>query len=80
MISYCIKFQNRYSFSFLFEKDIIELMNKGIALTELFESDIFCHEFEYEKWPAIHTNNSDIIMPYNGSKFQLHDKYDESFP
>lgn len=79
IINYCVKFQNKYSFSFLFENVIIELMNKGIELTPLFESDIFCHEFEFENWPAIHTDNRDYIMPYNGSKFQLNSEYKEVF-
>lgn len=51
IINYCVKFQNSYSFSFLFENHIIELMNKGIELSPLFESDIFCHNFVSDSWP-----------------------------
>lgn len=54
-------------------------MQKGISLTPLFESDIFYHTIELETWPSIHTDNNDYIMPYNGSKFQLNDKYNEVF-
>ena len=48
-------------------------------MTPLFESDIFHHVFEFEDWPPIHENNEDIIVPYNGSKFHLNNKYNELF-
>jgi hypothetical protein len=48
-------------------------------MTPLFESEIFHLHFEFEKWPAIHEDNKDYIMPYNGSKFALKDKYTEVF-
>jgi hypothetical protein len=73
MISYIVKYQNKYCFSFLFEESLILMINKGVKVTELLESDVFCHELEFENWPAIHTDPTSTIMPYNGSIFQLQD-------
>ena len=54
-------------------------MEKGIAVSELLNSSIFEHQFEHEEWPGVHPNNSFKIIPYNGSKFQLKNKYKELF-
>lgn len=79
IIEYCVLFQNSYCFTFLFEDFVIELIGKGIRMTPLFESSIFNHVFEFENWPAIHENNQDICVPYNGSKFHLKNRYNQVF-
>lgn len=58
---------------------MISLIEKGIKVTNLFESDVFCHQFELEDWPIIHHNDSAYIVPYNGSKFDLEGKYHQVF-
>jgi hypothetical protein len=63
----------------MFDECLLELINKGIRVTSLFNSSIFCHQFELEDWPAIHKNSKPFSVPYNGSMFQLQDKYKEVF-
>jgi len=58
IIDYCINYQNSYAFAFLFESSLIKLIEKGIKVAPLLESDIFCHTFEADDWPLIHTDNS----------------------
>lgn len=79
MIQYIVKFQNHYCFSFLFEDLLIELLEKGIKCTALFESSLFCYHFEMEDWPSISLDDRSITVPYNGSKFQLKGKYKSLF-
>jgi hypothetical protein len=43
IIDFVVKYQNTYAFSFLFEKHMIMLIEKGIKVTSLFESEVFCH-------------------------------------
>jgi hypothetical protein len=43
IIEYVVKYQNTYAFSFLFEKYMLKLLEKGIKVSTLFESEIFCH-------------------------------------
>jgi hypothetical protein len=69
MIEYIVKYQNHYSFSFLFEQTLLELITKGIKVTALFSSSIFSYEFEMECWPPISIDSRSLIIPYNGSKF-----------
>ena len=54
-------------------------MEKGIPISELLQSDVFKLDFDYDEWPQTHTNYDKIIQPYNGSMFQLIDKYDQTF-
>ena len=80
MIKHIVEYQNHYCFSFLFEDKLIRLINKGILVSRLLESNIFSYTFEYESWPAIHSDNSTLMVPYNGSKFELIKKYHDVFP
>lgn len=48
-------------------------------MTGLLESDIFCHNFDFDDWPLINKDNSFKCVPYNGSMFQLRGKYCKVF-
>jgi hypothetical protein len=69
IIKYIVKYQNSFAFHFLFDDIFLDLMDKGIVVAPLLESDIFRHTFEAEDYPLIHTNNEKQLMPYNGSIF-----------
>lgn len=79
MIEYIIKNQNNYTASYLFSKNIPDLLEKGIDLHELFNSNIFTHTFDYDQWPGSHINNDTIIRPYNDSLFRIRYNYDRVF-
>lgn len=36
--------------------------------------------FDYDHWATNHPNDNDYLMPYNGSIFELREKYREIFP
>lgn len=55
------------------------MLEKGIKIAELLQSDIFCHQFDFEDWPLIHSDDSYSIAPYNDSIFQLRGKYSKTF-
>ena len=52
MIDYIVKNQNSYVYSFLFNKNFVDLVNRGIRVTPLLESKIFNREFDYDEWPS----------------------------
>lgn len=79
IIEYIVQHQNHYAFSFLFQDTLISLLQKGIKVTRLLQSDIFEHNFELEQWPAIHTDKESMMRPYSGSIFQLKDQYSNVF-
>jgi hypothetical protein len=74
-MEYIVKYQNKFVHSYLFHNNFITLMEKGIFLKDLLESDVFCHKFDFDdnEWPQIHTNGDKMIMPYNGGLFDLRD-------
>jgi len=69
IIKYIVQYQNSVSFHFLFDDILIDLISKGIEVTPLLNSKIFCYKFECEDYPRIHTDNTNMIVPYNGSYF-----------
>jgi hypothetical protein len=80
IIDYLVKYQNTYTSSFLFKKNMHLIFEKGIEVGALLESKIFNMEFEYEEWPGIHVNNETVRRPYNNSIFKLRTSYDSLFP
>ena len=80
IIDYLVKYQNIYTSSFLFKKNVEPIFEKGIEIKDLLDSKIFNMEFEYEEWPGIHMDNQTCRVPYNNSIFKLRSSYDELFP
>jgi len=75
MIDYICKFQNSYVYSHLFENNLVDLINKGVKMTDLFNSNVFNHTFDYDEWPATNADTRKIIVPYNKSIFKLRYEY-----
>lgn len=76
---YITHYQNHFVSSFLFINNLPKIMDKGILIEVLLNSQVFMKNFDFDSWPATHTFNGKMIMPYNGSMFQLIDKYDITF-
>ena len=53
MIGYIVKYQNNYTSSFMFQKTFIRLMEKGIAVHKLLDSEIFRYKIDFDEWPYI---------------------------
>lgn len=79
IIDYIVKYQNNYVSSFLFLKNIPILMEKGVAVTRLFSSQIFCFAFDFDEWPSTHTDSESYMRPYNDSIFDLRASYAKVF-
>jgi len=54
-------------------------MSKGITIAPLLASEIFCHDFDFDEWPATHTEPDSFRRPYNGSLFDLRYSYKDIF-
>jgi hypothetical protein len=55
-------------------------MSKGIAVSHLLNSKVYCIDFDFDDWPSTHFNDEKCIRGYDGSFFQLRYKYKELFP
>lgn len=80
MVDYIVQYQNSFYFAHLFQYNVVELLNKGVAMTRLFRSRIFNHTFDYDEWPSTNHNTNKILAPYNESMFALRHHYAKVFP
>ena len=73
--------QNSFVHFYIFQSTFKILLDKGIHLTDLQNSDIFSHKLEYDnhEWPQTHTNKETMIRGFNGSIFELRNMYLDVF-
>ena len=75
-----MKYQNNFASSYLFVKNLPTLIEKNIQITKLLNSEIFRYDFDYDEWPGTHTNEDEVIRPYNESIFNIRQHYTTVFP
>lgn len=63
----------------MYESILVEMIEKGLEVNTLLQSNIFCYQIDFPDWPAIHGNPSTIIAPFNGNIFALRSYYRELF-
>ena len=80
MIEYMCEFQNSFVYAHIFEKNLVEFINKGVKMHELFESGIMNYHFDFDEWPATSKNHDTVLRPYNGSLFSLRYAFEQIFP
>jgi hypothetical protein len=56
------------------------ILEKGIEIAPLLNSDVFTFEFDYDEWPMTHNNDERMIRPYNYSIFAIRQHYLTTFP
>ena len=71
IINYIVKYQDNYTSSYLFLKNFTQLVEKGIEVETLLNSNVFQFSFDYDEWPGTHTNDGEYIRPYNESIFNI---------
>ena len=80
ILDYIVENQNVYHSSFLFNKNLGDILKKGIKIKKLLDSKVYNYEFEFDEWPNSHTNNESFLKPYNLSIFELRNNYRAIFP
>lgn len=79
ILSYIVKYQNNFVSSYLFKKNMPVMIEKGIPVTEILSSKVFNVQFDYDAWPVNHHVDCKVFKAYNGSIFQLRDKYEKIY-
>lgn len=64
----------------MFLKNLTQIMQKGIKVRELLDSNIFTFYFDYDEWPSTHNIREQHLKPYSGSLFDIRDAYRIVFP
>jgi len=80
ILDYIVKYQNVYSSSFLFTKNLGSILEKGIKIQSLLNSNIYNFEFDFDEWPEVHNNDEYFLKPFNDSIFELRYNYSTIFP
>ena len=80
IIKYIVKYQNIYSSSYLFKRNLPKIMDMGVEVQYLFDSNVFTFDFDYDEWPSTHTNEDTHIRPYNNSIYSIRQHYKTVFP
>lgn len=80
LIDYCCKYQNNSTSSYLMVKIVPKCLDLGVSMTNLFQSNIFLVNFDFDDWPGNHNFEDDCIRPYSGSLFDIRFQYRNIFP
>jgi hypothetical protein len=80
MIEYMCKHQNKFVYAHIFERNLVDFINKGVQMYELFQSDILNYHFDFDEWPATSHNDDTIMKPFSGSLFSLRYNFSDIFP
>lgn len=80
MIEFIVKYQNSFVYAHLFKYNLIDLLQKNVSCTPLFQSSILNHNFQYFEWPSLHRDTDKCYSPYNKSMFKLRYEYKNLFP
>jgi len=71
MVAYMVKHQNQFVYAHLFQKNLVDFINKGVKMYDLFQSNIMNYHFDFDEWPATSENDTTVMRPYSGSLFEL---------
>lgn len=66
--------------SYLFRTCFLQLIEKGVELRKVLNSEIFCFKFDYDEWPSTHVDKNKYLKPFNGSIFEMRNEYKNIFP
>ena len=55
------------------------MIEKGVTLCDLFESNVFNYTFDFDSWPSTSKNTITMLRPYNGSFLKLRCQYHNIF-
>jgi len=65
IIDYIVKYQNFFVSSYMFQKNLPSLIEKGVSIRSLLDSDVFQFNFDLDEWPSTHYNPEELFRPYN---------------
>ena len=57
IINYVVKYQNNFVSSYLFTNSFKEIIEKGIDIQVLLDSNVFIFNFDFDDWPTSHPNS-----------------------
>lgn len=59
---------------------MVDLLQKKVPCTDLFESNLLNYPIEFVEWPSLHPDGEKTYAAYNKSMFKIRYEYVNSFP
>ena len=56
-----------------------QLLEQGVKIKSLLESEVFSLELDFDEWPTTHSCDDEEIRPYNFSLFEIRKHYRSIF-
>lgn len=63
----------------MFQHNLLEQIDKGVTVTNLFKSKIFYHNIDFTEWPDFHESDIKMFVPYSQSILNLRMRYNQIF-
>jgi hypothetical protein len=81
IIKYITTYQNKWVYANLFYNNLVKLLQKGVELKPLFDSEVFYLPIKYQEWPSAQPNSDDLrcFKSYDESIFDLRHAYGKVF-
>ena len=79
-MQYVVNYQNHFISSYLFNKNLPDLIDVGIPVTNLLKSQIFQYNLDLDEWPQTHDIEDECLRYFNESIFQIRAHYRTVFP
>ena len=79
MLDYMVVHQNSYVYAFIIEGILVEMINKGVTMRKLLNSNIIMTRFDYDEWPSLHSDTNKVIAGYDKSVFKMRYEYSNVF-
>ena len=80
IINYIVKHQNSFVSHSLFLNNFHAIIDHGIDVKPLLDSQVLNYTFIFEEWPNTHSNEKECFRPYNEVLYQIRDHYRVVFP
>jgi hypothetical protein len=71
ILEFLVTYQNNLLSGFLLKKVLPSLVERGISVKALFDSNCFREPFDLDEWPTNHYNDEEALRPFNGNYFLL---------
>ena len=80
IIKYIVNYQNNFVSSFMITKIFPQLLEKGILIKPLLDSNVYNYQFDVDEWPSNHYNPTETVRAYNENFFLIGNDYYKVFP
>ena len=79
ILSYIVKYQNHYVYSYIFENNFTDMIMAGVDLVDLLNSSIMYYKLDFDdkEWPQEDFSSEPLTIPFSKEIFRMRYNYHE---